>query len=73
MVNLLTVWDQNAAFPHAFTIALTTAISEMQGGNFILNTKLPTTILSPTCDDISQHLLKKQFLKKSFNFDLKFE
>lgn len=61
MVNLLTVWDQNAAFPHAFTIAPVIAISEMQGGNFILNTKLPTTILSSTCDDITQHLFKKQF------------
>lgn len=64
MVNLLTLWDQNAAFPHAFTIASVISISKVQGGIFILNTKPPTT-LSSTCD-ISQHLFKNQFKKNLF-------
>lgn len=63
MISLLTVWDQNAAFPHAFTITSVISISKVQGVNFILNTKPPTT-LSFTCD-ITQHLFKNQFK----NFD----
>lgn len=60
MANLLTVWDQNAAFPHASAIASIISISKVQGGNLILITKLSTT-LSSTCDDISQHLFQNQF------------
>lgn len=42
-------------------LLLLLSIFKVQGGNFILNTKLPTT-LSSTCD-ISQHLFKKTVLK----------